>query len=99
MTKRTSEGQPLLVSIKGVNLPSKNLSSMPFRYGDGISSKSFILSKYFPVISFGSETSLLLGSIKTHPSIGLSKNFFSSFRYSRYLSTTFKDERSPSNKA
>ena len=36
-------GQPLLVCIIGTNLPSKNSSRIPVRYGEGISSSSLTL--------------------------------------------------------
>ena len=50
--KEQVNGHPLLVSKKGVSFPSKNLSKVPSRYGEGISSRSLILSNGFPTTSF-----------------------------------------------
>ena len=42
--KEHLKGHPRLVSINGDNLPSKNLSNIPLRYGEGMSSRNLILS-------------------------------------------------------
>ena len=75
LIKEQVKGQPLLVSIK--ELTCRQKIYLACRLGMEMEFHLNLLSFQYSQISFGLNFSVYI--YKTHPSIGLSKNFFSSF--------------------